>query len=509
MRVGRWPTPLSVWDGKPRLSLVKYVGTPKPALDAQRGYWEVGYAANGQSVFELTRSNAVATFDNTVLGYNDRMNLQHGAMPFLAQFEAAFVVTQRQTRLFRVDARGYPDLASYVLTLDGMPAPDNPLEISRSLDKGVHRINLYIYSLAGGCPSFEIQCDSPVPPYIMSCPPDMFDPGKQPALAPAVSVSQATIQANAASNAFDVVFARDMNARIVRLTMTDFESDAPAIRRITLSGVDGQPVLPPKDDIVKLKQNQILEIVPGDRISVIYEDPVCITKEKRILEAFMQATFYNATQTVCFVESILDANGNRTAKYIPMRRFKPGDPLTIFIGDPDCDTSDQCDTLPFSARTSSGKPVSFTALETEPHSGIFIGKVFPVAGAPQRASELQVAKGDDVIVTYRDEQNTDYGVPCDRTYVVEQTSDTKPQVRVYGASSRLLSSNELASIVPARHYEEYIPPARAMALTRPPAESSGLSVTGLIGAPIVVEITHPAIAQSPLSTATLYVQTLS
>ena len=71
-----------------------------------------------------------------------------------------------------------------------------------------------------------------------------------------------------------------------------------------------------------MKKNEVLEIVPGDRISVTYKDPKAITKEREIQEAFMTATFSNADISAAFVEFETDHRGNRVPIYIPMRRFK-------------------------------------------------------------------------------------------------------------------------------------------------------------------------------------------
>jgi len=170
-----------------------------------------------------------------------------------------------------------------------------------------------------------------------------------------------------------------------------------------------------------LRKNQLLEIVPGDKITVSYSDPSVVTEEMRHHEAFLTATFHNAVVSASFVEYTVDSKGERHARYIPMRRFKPGDKISVFINDPDCDVSDKQDVVKFTARTSQGKPVELPALETEPHSGVFVGGLFPVATDPKRKSEIKVAEGDDIIISYLDAENTDPGIPWPRTTTAEQT----------------------------------------------------------------------------------------
>ena len=82
-------------------------------------------------------------------------------------------------------------------------------------------------------------------------------------------------------------------------------------------------------------------------------------------------------------------------------------------------------------------------METEAHSGIFIGKVFPVSGTPQRPSEVQVGPSDDLILSYLDKENTDPGIPWNRVYAVEQTSDAVPELRIYDVTSRPLTEEEM------------------------------------------------------------------
>jgi hypothetical protein len=208
---------------------------------------------------------------------------------------------------------------------------------------------------------------------------------------------------------FEIVFAPETRARVLRLWLLDFESDAPGINRFTLTDTAGLTVLPAAADVINTRKNQVLEVVPGDRITVTYEDPVVITKERQVLTESLRATYHNATLSACFIESRVDDAGNRRAEYIPLRRFKAGDAVSVFIKDPDGDISDAQDRLKFWARVGDGPRVELEALETDAHSGVFLGKLFPVAGAPQRPAEITVKPGEDITIGYFDAENTD---PC-------------------------------------------------------------------------------------------------
>jgi hypothetical protein len=421
-----------------------------------------------------------------------------------------FYLPERRRRTFRVDPKGKLDNISYILTLDGLPGKE-PREVSMSLDKGLHQFDLYIGAQQQSVPEFELQRDIPAAPYMAKCTVGMFAPGSRPKTAPPFTTQVAKLVANSGSNQFTLAFASNTTARLIRIAIADFEGDAPAIRRLALTSVGGGQVLPTKDDVLMLHRNKSLEIVPGDRLSVIYEDPSSVTQGKKVLEAFMKATFYNAKLSACFIESDVDAQGVRHAQYIPMRRFRAGDPICVMITDPDGDISDAPDKQTFTVRVAQGTTVPFEALESAPHSGIFLGRFFPVSGAPQRPSELKVEPGEDITLAYQDEQNTDYGIPWPRTYQVEQAVPAEPEMRVYEYLSRVLEADELNVMAdkPDARTGETIPVVRALVASRPDAVTPGSVVTNVIGCPLIAELRYPALALSPLSTAKVYVQTSS
>ena len=512
--IGTWPAPMSGWDGSLQMETMRYSdrdGVPARVSEFQ-DYIRAGFLTRG--VEKVVLAGVISTnIGENVLGLADRFQMPMDGWHswYIVHIQGAFSLSERQSRTFRLDHKGRLQNIRYFLTIDGQEGK-SPYEITLSLGKGVHVLDLYLCAQRRASPAFEIQCDIPEPPYMARCPADMFDAAKHPEVTAKVKFEPCKVVPGAGTNSFDIAFSAGTHARMVRLWIADFETDAPAIRKISLLSTEQQPVLPAQEDVVTLKQNRTLEIVPGDRISVTYDDPDVVTREKQVQEAFMKATFYNATLSACFVESVVDERGNRIPQYIPMRRFKPGDVINVFVNEPDADISDEPDKLKFSAQGSSGKPVELEALETDAHSGIFIGKVFAVAGQPQRPSEITIGKGDDVLLTYVDERNTDYGIPWKRTYTVEQTTDVAPQLRVYDVASRPLTDAEIkaaVATVDVRHFEEVVPMTRSIVATRPPEPYSERPATGMFVAPLIVELTYPTVAQSPLSKATLYVQTSS
>ena len=60
--------------------------------------------------------------------------------------------------------------------------------------------------------------------------------------------------------------------------------------------------------------------------------------------------------------------------------------------------------------------------------------------------------GDPLLLAYLDHDNTDPGIPWERSGRVEQIGSEEPQVRIYDVSSRLLDLAQLAALLAgARH----------------------------------------------------------
>jgi len=520
--LGAWPANLRGSPGAGQLDVVRYANATRPpaTLRDLKDYLEVGYAVDGCEKITVSPPPLEVRWDATVNGLGDRLQLA-GAGPnsfYLGRLQGIFYQPSTQKRTFRVgtpEARQKP--GNIYLTLDGASG-SSPVEISKTLSKGMHRLDVYFAANRAGGVNFwlETEVASSAHAQRVKCTPELLAApanvnSNELAEAARELAFQPAALTNAADNAsFTVVFASNTMARMVRVWMLDFETDAPAIRKIYLTDSEGKTILPTAQDVVKLRSNDQLEIVPGDRITITYEDPHYLTKERRFSEAFLRATFHNATMSACFVESEADANGARHPRYIPMRRFKPGDTVNVFVNDPDCDTTDERDVVKLRAKAGLGAAITIDALETEPHSGIFLGKVFPVAGTPQRPSEIHLGANDDLRLTYRDLENTNPGIPWDRTVTLEQTGSEAPEVRVYDYTSRLLTGPELADLrrvqESARKTDEVVPVTRSVTAARPEAVTPA-SARVLLGFPLLVELTHPALAQSPLSTAALYVQT--
>ena len=511
--IAGWPAAAEPWDGSPIGVLME-----RPVVEGQRqksdgdepelpdaAFIDDALDNASWSTKRAVRPAAMHTnWNNTVFGKAGELGLGNDDK-YIARFSAALYQPRRQGRSFKLKCKEKD--AIYLLLVDGRTGEDvneegeeelTPHEYTGALKKGVHRVDVYVEAKRNSNPGFELLCDVDDQGKLGACPPDMFSPAEHPEIAEAVYRAPAGVVPNEDASAFSISFAADTKARVLRFIIHDFETDAPAINALTLKADDDRTLLPTMSDLMALRENERLEIVPGDRISVTYEDPTCLDKSRRVQESFLSATYANAAVSAVFVEAT-----EQGARYIPLRRFTPGDAVAVMINDPDLDASDKLDTAEFTVRSAVSDPKPLKALETEEHTGVFVGRFFPVEGPPQRASEITVGVEDEAVITYFDAENTDPGIGWERQASVEQAYYVKPELRVYNVASEPLTEEELAKQGPGSLA------ARSLVATRPEKQGPDDAARAALGGSVLVELLWPTIAKSPESEATLYVQTSS
>ncbi|MEO5367945.1 MAG: hypothetical protein H7831_16620, partial [Magnetococcus sp. WYHC-3] len=548
--VGAWPDNLPVWLGNLRMEVARYktAGTGGMTIENIRNYLDVGYiVADCGKIFLNPRDFAVNWEPGQSMdGVSDRLQIARDGdgSGFVGRLQATFYQPARQKRIFRVtgtDPERPPQNCMIVLDGEGVTSKGGTKSsgtmVAQSISKGMHKLEVYFSGSRKTGLTFWLEtADIQARMEFVRCDPAMFAP---PTNIPPRELAQAlqsvafhpaAIENAPGNGAFAVAFPSNTQARAVRLWLLDYEGEAPAIRKLHLTSADGRKILPAKEDVVKLRANDQLEIIPGDKISISYENQHALTKERQFNEAFLKVTYFNANIRACFVESS-EKEGSRTARYIPMRRFNIGDTVNVFISDPDSDTNDACNVVPFQVMVGQDtQPKTFKALETTPHSGVFLGKVFPVAGEAKRPSEVHMEPYDDLQFSYLDVENTDPGIPWERSCLVEQASYSVPEFYIGYSYSRLLEENvrkqpgggvSRAAAKSTKLTDEVIPATRVITAglllpTNTAAEASALDLPAfsnktsvLLGCPVFAQVVNPTIALSPNSHATMYIQTES
>lgn len=499
--VGSWPTPFRSWDGKPEVELADFVEKVPPRSLAEIQQYLKSDSAAARAVVPLANLASSNAPDTLIELKPEKIAMTTSHV--VGHLRAVFCLPAQQTRTIKLNASS--QLLCF-FTIDGLPPPKGPeMVIRRSLKKGVHFLDLYFYVARRATATIDLLCDSDKPPYLAPVPRSMFDPATMPDLASALPQTVAMVTNNQDQTAFDVHFAPETRARVIRLVLADFETDAPAIRKISLTSAAGQKLLPTKADFIAASKNQVLEIVPGDKLSIAYTDDKVVSKGKEKQEQFMSADYNNGGIMAC------------TAQQSPLYRFVAGEKFDVLISDRDCDVSGKQDIVKFTAKTAQGKAIALQALETEAHSGLFIGSVFTVKGKATRPNEIEVGPEDVVIIAYEDRENTDPGIPWIRQETVQQVAYEPPQLRVYQVTSLPLDEKKLAepgaqtpgTLPMGLSREEYFAPSRELIATRPDKPDPAQPASIISEGPLLIELTDPTLCLSLDSSAEIYVQTLS
>ncbi|NQW46992.1 MAG: tetratricopeptide repeat protein, partial [Planctomycetes bacterium] len=449
------------------------------------------------------------------------VNCSHPGYSALMRFRAVFYQPASAIRRFKLtgcpatDDKGSPHT---IFLVDGQPAAKDaadPLTIERELAPGLHTIEVWRNASRGdalekGTPA--LLCDAEGKPDLVPCPDAMFDPAKFPTGVRAEIPHPAIIQAG--PSGINVVFAKGSHARLVRLAIVGFEGVAPGIAKVSLADATGTRRLPVAEDAIALRKNVQLEVLPGDTVTARYVDPVSATPGRTRHEDRLTVAYNTATLTASFLNYKETPEG-RVLQLEPIRRFNYGSAIGIVIDDADIDATQEPDVVEFLMRTGDGVTATMKAVETEKHSGRFLGRVFPVAGKPARDSEIQVAAGGSLTATYRDQENLDPGVPADRSVMIAHARYAKPVIGGYKVSSEPLSDGTPGS-APAlnqpaatrgRVTAAFVPrQSLAYAYVGEP-QVSAAPLDGILGAALRLDVVVPHLALAQSSTVNAYIQT--
>ncbi|MBT8038223.1 MAG: hypothetical protein KJO21_11825 [Verrucomicrobiae bacterium] len=430
------------WDGRPRISVVPNTHLDQLSLPKGRKLpkdWKQRMELN--SIHPKMEYNAAYLSNLSVEKY-PHVRI-HPQSQVLIQFRAYFYQSAAAIRRFRLGgfsaANGKGETQTIFL-IDGRPSTeksDDPLTIEREFGPGLHEIQVWRTEAANTLKKRKpvIMCDVPGKEKLEPCPDTMFDPVQFPEGARQSILQPATITET--DTGIDVAFGDRSQARLVRLVVQGFQGVAPTVKTVTLSDRKGNTLLPVAQDFKALRENGQLEVLPGDRVNVRYDDSRSATPRRTRHDKSLTVAFNTATITASFLNYTQTDEG-RVFEPETIRRFKFDDAVALVIDDADMDSGPQRDTVDIHITTSEGEKVMIKAVETEVHSGRFIGRVFPVSGNPERDSEIKLPEGGTITATYRDMENLDPGIPADRNVIIEHAKYGTPKLAAYHATSKLL-----------------------------------------------------------------------
>ena len=520
----RYPEHIAPWDGRPRV-------TSFPTYTAYKGAITVsepegrGLPEDWAEIMELTSARASATYLAAhVTGLSAPQlplcETGHPGYSALVQYRALFYQPAAAIRRFKLT--GYPATEEdgkirTIFLLDGKPAGDDsedPLSIERELAPGLHEIQVWRHEGRDNLLKRKpvLLCDEPGKEELVPCPDSMFDPATFPEGIRA-TIPQAAAITKSAGGGLEVAFGDKTQARLIRLVIQGFEGVAPAIRKVTLTNREGKALLPVAQDYKALRENAQLEVLPGDQITARYEDPVSATPKRTRHEQRLTVAFNNGEISASFLTYEENEEGERVLVLEPIRRFRLDDAVGIVISDADLDSSPQRDTIPFTVTSSDGAVATMEAVETEEHSGQFIGRVFPVEGEPSRSSEIKLGKGGTLTAVYRDVENLDPGIPADRTVSISHAQYSLPTLSAYAMAGEALPAPKVeVKKDPAAKKRgiapEIVQPRRTLGYTHLVEDiHAGETIDALIGAPLRFDVVVPHLALAKSSEIRAYVQT--
>ena len=446
------------------------------------------------------------------------VNTGHPGYSGLIQYRALFYQPAAAIRRFQLS--GYPATdekgnVNTIFLINGKPADEDaedPMTIERELAPGLHEIQIWRHEGRSELLKRKpvLLCDEAGKDELVACPDSMFAPGSFPEAVQKLIPQPAEVSKT--EKGFDFSFGDQTQARLVRLVIAGFEGVAPGIGKLTLSDREGGALLPVKQDFKSLRENTELEVLPGDQITARYEDPVTATPRRTRHEKRLTVAYNNAEITTSFLNYETTEEG-RVLVLEPIRRFRFDDALAIVIDDPDMDASPERDVIGFEVTTQSGGKATIKALETEEHSGRFLGRVFPVEGEPGRASEIQMSKGGSLTATYRDEENLDPGIPTDRSVTITHAVYQDPLISAYTIASKALEVPVLEETntvkTPGRRLApEIVLPRRRLDYSHVgSADSAEEALQAVVGASLRFDVVVPHLALAGSSEIRAYVQT--
>jgi tetratricopeptide (TPR) repeat protein len=453
----------------------------------------------------------------------------------VACFKAYFHEKEPVLRRFSLNLGNIPDLkipadnnqksqpAGFLIAVNGKVITDpknNQLVGEINLDPGIHKIEIWAtgwLSQIGFGREMKLSANLENPDALTACPDSIFDPATFPPALVDPRNAPAAVSANAAGTEFQVKFAKDSRARLLRIVMVEQEGPVPALNKLALTSPDGKQVLPVAQDFAELNKNDTLEILTGDKISVRYVDDRFVTKTKERQERFLNVSFTDARVEFADMEPRINTVTQEDIPYYEkLLRFPHDKPLTLAIHDADMDVSVQPDKVKVTLETNGGTK-QFDATETGDSTGIFKLVVTPVSNKSADANQFQVSEGGVITARYLDHENNRPGVPTERVTTIRHAAFTLPQIVLSHAAVTPLERGEtnalhqgfahLDDTRPNQNHET-IRQGWHLTQTMHPAEKPPEGgFQSVLGQRVFIELIAPQFALGENSTVTVYAQT--
>ena len=225
---------------------------------------------------------------------------------------------------------------------------------------------------------------------------------------------------------FAAAFEKPERLRTLRWEFTDFTGASVSASKLHVADQDGNEIIPAEHDYAEALGNDVLEVAPGDTITVAYEDEVTSSGLARSVERKISSAFANGSIAFLFEEIRTDHVGRRYSVYHQAYRVAPGDTVVVRVADPDLDVTEGVDKVKVVVESNSGSKVALLARERTSKAedgseivaaldrGVFYTRVHTSAEPSDRPGTVVLKPGEGLQASYKDEDNTNPGVPVPR-----------------------------------------------------------------------------------------------
>ncbi|MCC5843082.1 MAG: outer membrane protein assembly factor BamD [Verrucomicrobia bacterium] len=295
--------------------------------------------------------------------------------------------------------------------------------------------------------------------------------------------------------------------RALRWEFVRYTGEAVTVEEMRVENADGEVILPGETDFTDALDNDVLEIAPGDRITVSYTDQHTVSGQTRLLSRELNSRFTNGSIGFYFEQITASAQGMQS-QLQRAYRFRPGDDFLVVVRDADEDVSPQADTLEVTIRTRSGETLTVTAVEQgDPdaggvHSGRFVALVRTRLDGETGGDTLSVRPGDRITASYLDRENTNPGVPVEREAALDSVHAGEPQVTFFHTwlerreDTGADAARRLAQIRarPGNQHVGALYTWDRFAMPMAPDDATADPVTVNVDTPFPLEVYHPSAA---------------
>jgi len=311
-------------------------------------------------------------------------------------------------------------------------------------------------------------------------------------------------------NGFKAILDPPARFRKFRWIFEKFSSPLVEVDSISAIDSDDKKILPVKNDFTEGIRNRIVEVAPGEVVTIQYKDDKRLDDDMFVKEAQLNSSFANANISLQFEEIKLTADGNEESVFSTAKRIRKGDQLMAIVTDYDEDMTDERDKVMINVKTSSGESLNMNLLETSiwnhsnshTHAGRFaqILKFGDVTGG----NTIKIMPNDVVIVTYLDKENTDPGVSFERTYSLDIEERDNPELTIYKTDIKLVEDNSAEALNKIRSIQQDRTAGKDMKIMKelitatemPEGEEVALVN---VNAPLIFQLSYPKMAMHAAS----------